>query len=127
MTEFIKFSRKSIRSGNLKHRVTLQRRDLTPPSTNTVDFREVYTNLGEVWAGINTVSQQQPFNEINIDDTITHKIFIRYIPGLDTNIWILHGNERYNVIRIDNINDMNQWTVFYCNIKGDADKEAAKW
>ncbi len=122
-----KFGRFLVRAGDLKHRITLQKRELKAP-TVSVDFLEVYTDIATVYAAIDTPNAKTPFSEINTTETITHLFFIRFLAGIEPkNTWILHQEQRYSIVQIVNMSGLNEWLRIDCNIKGNVQKPSSKW
>ena len=116
---------KKICIGDLKYRITLQQRSIK--SAIDVDFSENYTDIASVWAHVEINNPKFIFNDINIDESVTHKFYIRYRSDIDINTWIFYDNIRYNIISIKPTDFDKKYLVLNCNIKGDSNKEASKW
>lgn len=121
------FSRAYVGAGDLRHRITLQRKALTPPAGDSADFQELYTDLVKVFAAIETVNPKQPLGDVNVDELPTHRFWIRYIKEIDTDCWVLHEGQRYPILKVENKDSRNEWTILHCNEKGRTTVEAAKW
>lgn len=116
---------KKICIGDLRYLIKLQERALRPPTD--VDFREVYTDIADIWASVEIASPKFPFDQINTDEGITHLFFIRYRNDVDLNNWILYDNKRYKILQIRNVNFENKYLELRCNFKGVVSKEGSKW
>jgi SPP1 family predicted phage head-tail adaptor len=115
--------------GDLDKYITLQKRELKPPRNTDFDEVMLFTNIAEVWSAVKTVSSKFPFDsaEINIDESITHKFYIRYREDILINYGILFDNKRYKILSIKDIDFEKKWLELNCNFKGSASEEAAKW
>jgi len=126
ITRTSNYSKKlNIRVGDLKHYITLQRRVLEVPIN--VDFRETYNNIANVWASVVTNNDYLKFNDININEEVTHIFYIRNIDGIDIDVWILYDNQRYKIISIRDIDFEKKFLELKCNLKGIVSKESSKW
>lgn len=121
------FRKRSISPGDLRHKITIQKRAISPPSGSGVDYSSTFTDLATVSAAIESITPKQQFGDININENVTHKFYIRFMSGIDLNCWVLHENKRYPIVDIKNWNHLNQWLELQCNEKGSADKEASQW
>lgn len=121
------FQRDFVRAGDMIHRITLQNKSIAPPDADSADLGEQFTDLCKVYAALRTIGYKIPDGKVNIDELPTHEFWIRYIPDIDTDCWILHEGYRYPILRVENRNGRNEWLVLHCNEKGRAEIEASKW
>jgi len=121
-----KFKRTLIRSGDMKHRITLQSKVATPPGSG-VDLTEVFTDVCNVFAALEIVNPKVPFDDINTDLGITHRFYIRHVSGVTLDNWVLHQLTRYKIAQIVNLNGLNDFLRLDCNLKGLEANEASKW
>lgn len=98
--------------GELKHRITIQKRLSKKPleDTNFEDFRTV-------WAKINNLYGKEFIEAQKVEANISKKIIIRYIKDLDMSInpnackdfKISYKSCTYNILYIDNIQEENKF------------------
>lgn len=126
VTTTAKFSKKlNIRSGDLKHPITIQSRALIPPSD--VDFTEKYTDIATVWASVKINNNQEIFSKTNIDESITHFFYIRYLDDITIDNWILFDDNRYNIVAVKDIDFEKKFLELSTIFKGDISEESSKW
>lgn len=121
-----KFKRFLVRSGDLKHRITIQDDNIGAPKTG-VDASITFTDIATVYAAMETVNPKHPFDGINIDEAITHRFYVRHIDSIQEGNFVLHRETRYRITQIVNIDGLQEWLRLDCNLKGDSSKEASKW
>lgn len=121
------FTKTAVPAGDLRHRIKIKKRNIEAPVTDSPDFKQAYTTVGEVYAAIESLAPKTPFDGINIEEVPTHRFFIRYLPGISTTHVIVHESNRYTITRVENKDDLNLWLILYCIDKGEKDIEASKW
>lgn len=99
--------------GDLDTEITLQDRTITPPTTS-VDFSETFTENAVVWSMVNTVRGKTAFDEAEVERDITHEFTIRFLTGVDSETWILHEGERYDIIDSEDLEERHEWMVLRC-------------
>lgn len=99
--------------GRLQHRVQIATytEAMVPNSVNTAKtFTIVYT----VWSRIEAINKKVYFNGVQTDETITHKITIRYQPNITSENWILFAGKFYRVRGVKNMDEKNRWLTLEC-------------
>lgn len=109
--------------GNLNKRIKIQVRNIAANNTNSIGNNEVFTELVEVWAAIETTRGSQLFDGVEISNPFTHKVYIRYI-DIDFTKWIVIDNDRYEIVDVENLEQKNEWLLLMCTLKGDKTKKA---
>ena len=99
--------------GDLDTEITLQDRAITPPTTS-VDFTETFTENAVVWAMVNTVRGKTVFDGANVERDITHEFTVRFLTGVDSETWILHEAERYDILDSEDLEERHEWMVLRC-------------
>lgn len=99
--------------GRLQHRIKIAtyRESMVPNSTNTNKFFSIIYN---VWAKIAVANSKVYFNGVQTDETITHKITIRYQPIITTENWILFDGRFFRIRGVKNIDEKNRWLELAC-------------
>jgi len=104
--------------GDLDRRIVLQLRKIKPPEADGIDYNE--TNIVEQswWASIETVSGTTVFDGNNIEQVVTHNFYIRYLPGLTFESWVLFEGKRYRIIDVVDYNERHEFYVLRCSLRG---------
>jgi len=110
--------------GDLDTEITIDSRDITPPSGYSVDFVETFTGTVVAWALIETVSGKSIFDSTNIERTLTHNIYIRFITGLTAENWIVLKGQRVDIIEVEDYENRSEFMVLKCNDRGDISNPA---
>lgn len=96
-----------MRSGNLRHKITFQ----TIGST-TNDFGEIgqgnYQDFKTVWSSITPISGKETFLANKDFATVTHKIKIRFIAGLNASMQIDYMGRKFKIMNIRNFGEMGK-------------------
>lgn len=85
-----------IKSGELRHRVTIQQLSETRDSQGGFNDPS-WSTRATVWAKITPVSTSQEFFSERLEHRITHKIFIRYRSDLNIKDRISYGSRIFQV------------------------------
>jgi SPP1 family predicted phage head-tail adaptor len=104
-----------VKAGDLRHRVEIQsstaargQSGATLPAWNTsVPF--AYAR-----AKIEPLSAREVFAAEAASAEVTHRITIRYLAGLKTDMRIKHGTRYFDVVGIRNIEERNAWLELLC-------------
>ncbi len=103
----------TICSGDLKKKILIQSRAITPPTDGSVDFTEVFTTLGTVWSMVKTAIgyARVQFDDSQAEDRDilhnTHDFYIRYVPWVTAEHFIVFRSERYSITQIYNLDEDN--------------------
>lgn len=117
MTSPIDFSK-------FKHRLDILARPQTPADDGGINY--AHDLLASVWAQIMPVKGSAYLYRQQIDESVTHKIYIRYIPWLTSEHWLVYkkgnfqthlnsANEsliQYVLYRIKSVNNLEQQQRF---------------
>ena len=101
--------------GDLRHRVTFELRKSVP--NDQAGFSNVTTCTFTVWGNIEPVGAQIFWNTSQIEATVTHRVFTRYIEGktrpqdLTKLIRIVCNGLKYRVQRVSDIAGKDRFTV----------------
>ncbi len=113
--------------GDLRHRVTIQNRNIMPPDDAAFDPDLKFTTHKEVWAGVTTVSGETLFDGVGQDDVVSHTVTIRFIEGVTAESWILlKDGTRLDILAIENLEERNEWIIMMAQRTGLATDEASK-
>lgn len=88
-----------INAGELRHRITIQ-----SPSNIQNEYGEIEVNSDETWidfatvrASITPISGKEFFAAETVNSEITHKIKIRYIKGIASNMRVKFGDRYFDI------------------------------
>lgn len=118
-----KITRKEYRvcTGDLSKRIQLKIRKIQTPFGNSVDFNEDFSDLKTVWAMVETSPGEVVFDGTNTTTSVTHKFYIRYIPNVTFENWILYKDKYYDIINLENLNEANEFYLLRTNLRGASD------
>lgn len=98
--------------GELKHRITIQKKAEKKPLEDTT-----YADFKTVWAKVNNLYGKEFIEAQKVEANIPKKLIIRYIKDLDPSInpnackdfIITYKGISYNILYIDNIKEENKF------------------
>ena len=96
-------------AGELDRRVTIRRRVDLPGADMGLD--ETFPEQLDRWAKIEPVGTAVYAGSVQIDTAVTHRVILRYLPGLTNAHEVVHGTTVYRVQRITDMNGSRRWTV----------------
>ena len=100
-----------LRTGELNQRVTLRRPILTEP-----DVIDSYEDIDTVWAKVEPVRGREMMEAGK--ETAEHdtRIYIRYVPGLDTAKQAVHRGTAYDIRAVVNVNASDRVLELQCRV-----------
>ena len=122
--ERINIKNRKVCYGDLNRKIVIETRSIKPPSDDDdFDYGQEFTESQTVWATVQTTSGKDIFDGANMIGTATHLFFIKYISGLTSESMITWQNEKYRILRLENLDENNEFVKLYCNIRGTKDNE----
>lgn len=122
----IRGKRRAICIGDLDRLITLENRAIQSPRDG-VDYTELFTDKpivdsplspGDVWSMIETVSGKTVFDSTNIERVYSHKFYIRWIPDVTSETWILFDGERYNILSVEDLDARKEFLLLKATARG---------
>jgi SPP1 family predicted phage head-tail adaptor len=95
-----------MRSGPLRHKVTI--RTYTKSRDSYGAEVETWADFAEVWASVEPLIGREYMASKQISAEVSHKIRMRYIPGLLPTMKILWGAREFEVVSIMDVQERNQ-------------------
>lgn len=92
---------------NLRHKITIQSETRTSDGAGGWD--RTWTNFANARAEIKPLRGAEQFRAMNLEDSITHKITIRYRSGITSHMRIVFGTRIMNIRSVINIDERNRW------------------
>ncbi len=122
----IRRKKRKVCIGDLTDEIILQNRNITPPPFGSADFDESFTTIATVFAAINTVSGKTFFDGVNSDINITHEIYIMFDATVTAETWIEFKNRRIDILRVENLEERDEWLKLICTERGPNTLNATK-
>lgn len=105
--------------GDMRDRINLQIRSLTPPENGSVDFTEVFNPKTAIWSTINTVRGRSVFDGTETEVDVTHEVLLRHVEGLTMEDWVLkEDSERLRILTVENLDERDDWQLLQCTNRG---------
>lgn len=76
--------------GNKRHQITIQK--VTVNQDDTGNEIESWSNFANIWADVRDISGREYFAAKQTNAEVTTKVTIKYFPGINASMRILHGN-----------------------------------
>lgn len=115
---YIHKKKRNVCIGDMRDRVTIELRSLTPPIEGSTDFTETFSTKQEMWAAINSVSGETVFDGTNTERVVTHHVYIRFLAGVTAEDWVLFNDERLDVLTVENLDNRNDFMLLKCTNRG---------
>ena len=87
-----------MRAGSLRHRVTIQRQELVFGKFGAPLHDKVWENVATVWASLEAMSGREFFASQQVQSEVTHKVTIRFRPGVAADMRIVHGGRVFGIV-----------------------------
>ena len=121
----VKLKHRKICLGDLNKKILLYTRSITAPDESAedndqVDFGESFTKPKTIWAGIETRTGREIFDGTNLLGVATHYFYVRYRAGLTSENWIKFNGEYYDILRVENWEERNEFMLLYSSVRGDS-------
>jgi SPP1 family predicted phage head-tail adaptor len=96
----------------MNRRVTIQA--ITQTTDGQGGFTESWDDVASVWASIDPMSDYEKFQAQQLQTNTTHKLKMRYYPGLTTKHRLLFGDRIFNIKGITNPGEENRFLDLRC-------------
>ncbi len=122
------FKKAKICTKDLNKRITLQYPFTTGTSNFDVNTDRSFKDILDCWAAVKTTAGAQFFDEVNLQEGITTRFYIRFTKSVDLGrqIWVKFNNRRFKIVNPENINEDNLWIKLVAVERGTVLKEANK-
>lgn len=105
-------------TGSLNKKIQIQTRRIKPPMGDSVDYVEEFVEIITVWAMLETITGVAVFDGTNVMETTAHDFYIRYIPNITFEKWILYAEKYYDIINVENFQENNLYYRIRTNLRG---------
>lgn len=98
--------------GEMKHRITIE----TPTrSTDGIGgFTSTWATFASAWASITPVAAREDFHASRLEHRVTHKIMIRYVASVTSNMRVVFGSRTFQIKGIKNLEERNRFLELKC-------------
>lgn len=122
--EIVPIKRRRIYFGDLNRKITIHTRSITAPDEpSDYDYSQTYSGAQIVWAAVQTTSGKDIFDGTNMIGTATHIFYVKYISGLTSESMIEWQSEKYRILRIENLDENNEYMAIYSVLRGTISNE----
>jgi len=116
---------KQYTGGDMDKRIVIHTRVLTSPKHGSGSVTEKYDEGLPVWAGVFSLpAGKKIFDDIDLGKQPTHLFSIRYRPGITAEKVVRFRGNAFEIVRIINPEERDEWLLLYSKLWGDEDKEA---
>lgn len=99
--------------GRFNSRVKIQRYSESQQA-GTEKTNKDWTTIATVWCDIQPVKGLVTFDTMQIDKTVTTKIFMRYRDYITTELWLYYDSRRFRIRSVRNIDERNRFLELLC-------------
>ncbi|AIO33467.1 hypothetical protein BPS26883_06146 [Burkholderia pseudomultivorans] len=97
------------RIGELDRRIQLRERRDYP--YRDADVESAYPTQRKRWAKIEPVGAAVYSGSVQIDEKVTHRIFLRYVDGVTSDYEAVYRDQVFRVRRVGDLNGVRRFTV----------------
>lgn len=96
-----------LNNGNLRHRITFQEQTEAQNDYGEKNKDLDWIDVTTVWASINPISGKEFFSAEKVSSEVSHKINMRYIPGISPDMRIQFRERLFHIISVINFQERN--------------------
>ena len=104
--------------GDLEDYGTINSRAMTAPSSGGVDFTETFALKQNSFMMIETKRGEKIFNEVDIEQDVTHHVYVPFISGLTAEDWIDVETQRYDILDVEDLDNRHEYQLCRCTNRG---------
>lgn len=94
-----------MKAGSLRQQITVQQLSSTTGDGGGGVASENWTDFATVYADVEPLTGRELFQAQQVNDELTHKITIRYIPGLSSKMRVKYGSR---IFQIESVLDVGE-------------------
>jgi len=117
----IRRKKRDVCIGDMRDKIIVQTRTITPPGAGGADFTEVFNLDKTVWALIETRDGKEIFDGTALKGIATHYMYIRYLSTLTFEGWVKYKSKYYNIIDVQNLEERDEFMLLRCSERGTTD------
>ncbi len=101
--------------------IDIQTRVTTPAMFGNPDPSQSFTTVHTVAAIVQTPDGKATFDDVGLDETVTHKFCIAWLDGLSQENWIVFKSRRYDILNDLNCCEKDTVLTFFCRLRGEGE------
>ena len=101
-----------MRLGPLRHRVIVALRQDVPDAFTDLDT--ILVDPAPRWADIQVASGATWVGTQQTGTVVTHRIVVRYLPGITSDHEVSEGTRRFRIRRVSDWQERGAWTILDC-------------
>lgn len=111
--------------GDMRQRITIHSRVITPPVFDNTSITETYDDGIEYWATIETLDKKiQVFDNVNIPPSATHFFVIRFDSTVNSERIVRWLGNSYEILKTSDPDGRRQYTELFSRLMGDETLDA---
>lgn len=131
MAKCVKLQRKKTQVcvGNMNKFIEIYVRNIQAPLNSlglSPDYREDFTILYSLWALVETPRGKVTFDAVGIDKVISTIFYIYAVPNITAQNWIVYDANRYDIVRVTNLEENKLFLKLETVLRGSTDKDASQ-
>jgi SPP1 family predicted phage head-tail adaptor len=95
----------------MRERITIQ--VIAQTADGQGGYSDAWSTFATLWAKIEQVSGKEAYQAMQIESPAVYKMTIRYIAGVTTKHRVLFGTRTFNINRVNNINEADEYIELY--------------
>jgi SPP1 family predicted phage head-tail adaptor len=104
---------------NFGQPATLQTRDSKPLRQGSIDSDIKFTDFKNVIIAFDTNNRgKTTFDSTSTEQSITHELYMEYINGVTSEMWVLYLGRRIRIVDVENIGELNGILKLRCTERG---------
>jgi SPP1 family predicted phage head-tail adaptor len=121
----IRKKHRKICAGDLRDYGQISSRQITTPTSGGVDFGEVFTvKEADAFMMIESKRGEKIFDDVDVEQEVTHHIYIRFLAGLTYEDWVIVEGNRYDILDVEDLDNRHEFQLLRCTNRGLATKPA---
>lgn len=103
-----------MRSGKLRHRVTLQQLvDNSPGHDTGGGLTQTWTDVSTVWASVEPLKGREFIAAQAVNAEVTGLIKMRYLAGVNERMRVTHGSDTYDILAVVDVEKRHEQLWLY--------------
>jgi SPP1 family predicted phage head-tail adaptor len=104
-----------MQAGALRHRLTIQAAPRVPVRDTTGAAVEVWEDVAEVWGSVEPLSGRELMSAQQLNAELSHRVRLRYLPGLSPIMQIRYGTRRFRLYSIVDPDERHREQICLCS------------
>lgn len=105
-----------IDAGRLRCRITFQRFDGACDAYGAplLADDEHWADYASAWAAVDPLSGREFFTAAQSQSEVTHRVLLRYMAGIETEMRILYGERRFSIVSSRDVSERHEYLQLLC-------------